>query len=524
MIKEVEFQDESFEVMRVSATLDGDLPRTYREAMCDSDSEKWCEAIQKELRSMSDMQVWEEHEVLPEQHILGTRWVFTIKHDSEGKAIHHKARIVVQGHRQIKGIEFEETFAPTPTFASLRCLFAIASKLHWEVQTFDVTTAYLHSGLEEFIYVCPPQGLITEQNKVLRLKKALYGLKQAGRCWWQHLREILSNVSFEPNMEDQSTYIYARGNNRALLWIHVDDGVLSASSMNLMNDLKVKLKERLLLKWDVGIHSIVGIEVRRTGNNFYFSQPTLSKKIRQSHPSNIMAEQPLPEINLELGPAVKLDKNYLSKIGVLLYLAQATRPDLMYSVNYLACFSMNTTKAHCSALENLINYLRGTQNNSLKIKANDNWEGLETYVDANWGGEALRSQHGFIGFLWGSPVTWNSKRQTCVASLTCQAEYMALSFAARAGIWLSQTIGVIHKGIVPILISDNKAAIQIASDSGSKKNSRHIQREFHLINELLTKKQVMISWTKSEEQKADIFTKKLGKLKVKRFNEDIFGG
>ncbi|MBW0532884.1 hypothetical protein O181_072599 [Austropuccinia psidii MF-1] len=109
------------------------------------------------------------------------------------------------------------------------------------------------------------------------------------------------------------------------------------------------------------------------------------------------------------------------------------------------------------------------QNNSLTIKANDGREGLEIYVDANWGGEASRSQHGFIGFLWGSPVTWNSRRQTCMASLTCQAEYMALSFAARAGILISQEIDVIHKGIVPTLISDNKAAIQIASDSGSKK-------------------------------------------------------
>ncbi|MBW0484035.1 hypothetical protein O181_023750 [Austropuccinia psidii MF-1] len=175
--------------------------------------------------------------------------------NSEGDIIWHKARIVVQGHCQIKGIEFEETFAPTPTFTSLRCIFAIASKLCWEVQTFDIMTAYLHSGLEESIYVCPPQGLAARQNK------ALYGLKQAGQCWWQHLQEILSSVGFESNMEDQSTYIYEKGNDRDLLWIHVDDGVLGASSMYLMNDLKVKLEERILRKWDIGIHRIVGIEV-----------------------------------------------------------------------------------------------------------------------------------------------------------------------------------------------------------------------------------------------------------------------
>ncbi|MBW0532883.1 hypothetical protein O181_072598 [Austropuccinia psidii MF-1] len=179
MIKEVEFQDEYFELMCVSVTLDGDSPRTYCKAMCTSDSDKWHESIKKELKSMAEMEVWEENEVFPNQHILGTCWVFTVKHNSKGDAIQHKARIVVQGHCQIKGKEFEETFALTPTFTSLCCPFATASKLHWEVQTFDVTTAYLHSGLEEYIYVRPPQGLATGHNKVLQLKKALYILKQA---------------------------------------------------------------------------------------------------------------------------------------------------------------------------------------------------------------------------------------------------------------------------------------------------------------------------------------------------------
>ncbi|MBW0544673.1 hypothetical protein O181_084388 [Austropuccinia psidii MF-1] len=277
-------------------------------------------------------------------------------------------------------------------------------------------------------------------------------------------------------MEDQSTYIYSKGNDRALLWIHVDDCVLGASSMDLMNYLKFKLEERLLLKWDIGIHSIVGIELRRTGNNFHLLQPSLSKKVCESCPSNIMAEKPFSEINLKSGLAINLDKNYLARIGMILYLDQATRPDLMYLVSYLAHFSINPTKVYWMALEALINYLRGMQNNSLTINTNESQEGLKIYVDANWGGEASRSQHGFIDFLWGYPMTWNSRRQTCVASSTCQDEYMALSFSARVGIWISQEIDVIHRGIVPILISDNKEAIQIASDSGSKKNSRHIQR------------------------------------------------
>ncbi|MBW0589512.1 hypothetical protein O181_129227 [Austropuccinia psidii MF-1] len=229
-----------------------------------------------------------------------------------------------------------------------------------------------------------------------------------------------------------------------------------------MAHLKKEFQARLLLKWDVDIHSIVGITVCKAGDTFYLSQPNLVNKICRSHPCNITAEQPLPEMDLESGPATCLDKDYLSKIGMLLYLAQATRPDIMFSVNYLARFSMNTSATHWAALNHLINYIRGTRMKTLEIGLQRQEEGLKMYVDVNWGGEASRSQHGFIGFLWGSPVAWNSRRQTCVASSTCQAEYMALSFAARAGMWISQSVRLAFPDVVPTLISDNKAAIKIA--------------------------------------------------------------
>ncbi|MBW0490863.1 hypothetical protein O181_030578 [Austropuccinia psidii MF-1] len=439
------------------------------------------------------MEVWESGDKANLKQALGCRWVYT----------------------------FEETFAPTPTFNSLQCLLTVAAALDWEIQTFDVTTAYLHSKLDETIYVKTPQGA-SNLPRVLKLKKALYGLEQAGHCWWNHLREVLKKIGFHSNPEDQSTYTYDQADGKAMLWVHVDDGVIGASNLALLSKFKSLLQSELMLKWDDEVSSIVGITIQRIDGGFKLCQPALIDKICSLDTSSITTSQPLPNLDLVSGEARVIDKEYLSWIGMLLYVAQATRPDIMYAVNFLARFSMNTTDWHWLALNHLIGYVRGTLSKSLILRPSRGQDVLNIFVDTNWGGKGSRSQHGYVGLLWGAPIMWNLKRQTCIASSTCQAEYMAMSFASKACLWISQGLTSVAGHFTPTLLLDNKTAIQIAGDSGSRKNSRHIRREFHLTNELLVTNQIKAQWISTAKQKADIMTKALGKIKVQQFYEGIF--
>ncbi|MBW0535799.1 hypothetical protein O181_075514 [Austropuccinia psidii MF-1] len=173
-------QDLLYKTIQVLSVFCNGTPSTYREAMGMKEVEKWRKACEDELRSLEEMGVWSEVEAPATTPILGTRWVFALKTNANGEVMRHKARLVVQGHCQIKGINFEETFAPTPTFTTLRSLFVIASAFNWKVTTFDVTTAYLHSEIDEYIYVRSPPGGSINKGKLLKLNKALYGLKQAG--------------------------------------------------------------------------------------------------------------------------------------------------------------------------------------------------------------------------------------------------------------------------------------------------------------------------------------------------------
>ncbi|MBW0530115.1 hypothetical protein O181_069830 [Austropuccinia psidii MF-1] len=268
--------------------------------------------------------------------------------------------------------------------------------------------------------------MITTPGKVLRLNKALYGTKQAARCWWQHLTTILNDIGFEPNKEDLRTYTYLSALGTALLWIHVDDGTLTASSPQILEEIVTAISSKLKVKWD---NEITGLE----------------------------------------------------------------------------------------ALKHLIAYLCLPETTGILLKDFGRALAFECYVDANWGGEGDRSSHGFLLLYNNNPVSWKSKWQATIASLTCQAECMAMSFAAQECLWMSHLFQPILGPTVPRLYSDNRTSVNIAMNVTSQKQTRHLIREFNLVNEYISKRKISLSWISTHEQLADILTKPLGPLKVTQF-------
>ncbi|MBW0494711.1 hypothetical protein O181_034426 [Austropuccinia psidii MF-1] len=235
MIEELQKQDDSIVDLSNHSGLQLSIPENYKEEIISSNKNDWLRAINEEMESMKIEQVFTQVSLkdalreVPHESILGTRWIFT------KKPHRFKARLVARGFCQIHGINYDETFAPTPTFSSLRLLFSTACLKRWGIRTFDVKVAFLHSLIDKPVYVWPPMGMEVPKSSVLKLNKALYGTKQACRCWWLHLRGILQRIGFRNDEEDPSTYTLNNGSYQAILWIHVDDGALTASSTSLLD-------------------------------------------------------------------------------------------------------------------------------------------------------------------------------------------------------------------------------------------------------------------------------------------------
>ena len=154
-----------------------EVPNSYREVMSSPDKGKWLLASTEDFEGLTEMGVWKLVDCPGDCKTIKCRWTYVLKSDGC-----YKERLVVKGHTQVQGIDYEETFSPVARYKSIRYLLAHATLQDWENEAMDVKLAYLHGVLEEEIYMEQPEGFVAQgdEDKVCRLVCSLYGLKQAG--------------------------------------------------------------------------------------------------------------------------------------------------------------------------------------------------------------------------------------------------------------------------------------------------------------------------------------------------------
>jgi hypothetical protein len=82
--------------------------------------------MQEELNNFKHNEVWSLIE-RPKQNVVVTKWVFRNKQDEHRVVTRNKARHVVKGYSQVKGLDFDETFAPVARLESIHMLLGYAT-------------------------------------------------------------------------------------------------------------------------------------------------------------------------------------------------------------------------------------------------------------------------------------------------------------------------------------------------------------------------------------------------------------
>jgi len=151
-------------------------PQTLDEALGSENGKQWHEAWESEVDSLIRNKTWVLTQLPAGREPIGCRWPFKRKDDGGFKAC-----LVAKGYSQKEGIDYNETFAPVAQFNSLRTLLALVCKNNWELEGMDVKTAFLHSELDEMVFMDIPEGLYTETSTledgepmVCQLVKSIY--------------------------------------------------------------------------------------------------------------------------------------------------------------------------------------------------------------------------------------------------------------------------------------------------------------------------------------------------------------
>lgn len=522
------------------AALEQRTPKTYREAMAGSDAAKWTAALEKEMRSCTEKEVWVlvRRDELPKgANVLPCKEVFKIKLDEHGAVVEHKARFTPKGFRQKHGVDYFETFARTGQYKTLRVKLSLDAKWDYELKQFDVPTAFLNSPVEEVVYMELPEGF-EQPGMVCKLEKSLYGLKQAPRNWDKLIHGFITGeMQFKATVSDPSLY-YKRSRSGRLMMIyrfvddmqgshHREDEAEFEQCVKLLQQ-RFNIKQLKTATWMLGMRITRDRKARTItlDQELYITKGlekfgleqcrvvSAPEAVGAAHDTNPTLDQPTDR------------QRYMEMTGTLMYAAISTRPDIAHAVHYLASHMQDPRQRHMLAAERVFRYLAGTKEVGL-IFGSRNGDTVGdsrgrraqvqvdvcAFADADWANDKgdRKSVSGWVAKLNGDPVSWSSKKQRVVALSTCEAELYAEAAAIQEVLWLRglmEELGL-HTQTGSIVYGDNQSTLAVSENGVKGERTKHVDVKYHFVTETVERGAVKLRWIPTTQQQADLFTKAL---------------
>src|SRR5665213_3374868 len=401
----MEWNDRSKQHALLTNCINDDDPATYQEALLRPDASSWQQAIESELKSLKDNDTWSiiPHHLVPDgRQLIGCKWVFKRKLNSDGSIARYKARLVAKGYAQQFGIDYDETYASVAKFTSIRALIAITASYDLDMHQMDVKTAFLNGDLNEEIYMTVPEGIDHDlTSAVCRLNRTLYDLKQSPQMWNQKIDQYLINQRYIQLHADHSLYIRRSQSELAIIALYVDDLLILSDTIETMLKVKLALSNKFEMTYCGELHHFFGIQMThdRANRRLSLDQSQLANQILkrfgmlECKPVTTPLESSIQLKSAEISQSPVDQTLFRQMIRSLMYLMIGMRPDIATAVSIISQFASNLTTLHHQAAKHILRYLKGTINLKLNFgeKLNSSEESqpptLIGYSDANWGND-----------------------------------------------------------------------------------------------------------------------------------------
>ena len=527
----------------------------YHQALQQPDAKQFADAVVKEVNGHVDNNHWNliKREDVPEDaQVVPSVWSMRRKRNlTTNEITKHKARLNLHGGKQIFGMNYFETYAPVVTWFAIRLMIVMGIIFSWALRQVDFVMAYPQAPIETDIYMELPQGIQTKtgnsKDHVLKLLKNIYGQKQAGRVWNSFLVDKLISLGYTASLIDDC--VFFRGD--IIFMVYVDDGIfLGNNDAQLQQAIKEIQGLGLNIEDQGHPADYVGVNIKKLRDGSYeFTQRALIDSIIDDVGIKDSNTKPVPaKVSLRLHafkeePVFNLNFNYRSVVGKLNYLAQTTRPDIMYATHQIAKYSSDPRTSHGEAVVYLIRYLKKTRDLGLHFRP-DPSKGFECYCDADFSGlwnkafapvdsSTSKSRSGWIIFYAGCPISWASKLQSQVALSTTEAEYIAMSQALRDIIPIMGLLQEMRERGFKVLCTepyvyckvfeDNSGALELARLPKLRPRTKHINVCYHHFREHVRKGLIKIFPVDTKDQIADALTKPLAQNDFQRHRRFMCG-
>jgi hypothetical protein len=260
------------------------------------------------------------------------------------------------------------------------------------------------------------------------------------------------------------------------------------------------------------------IDIDKQTGCIKISQPGYTKKLlsmlSKFNEAGRKVSVPMSTIQTDMdGDDIKVDQTeYLRAVGGLNYLAQFTRPDLLYSLSRVAQKCSRPTKGDMRRVKRIFKYIESTQDHGITFMPGE--IELVCWADSAFNCyEDAKSHYGYafaLGIGDGVFYARSSKMKLTVLSST-EAEYVAACEAARDLVWLRRLLKELGfaQEEPTILFQDNMSTIHMLNRKGQHKASKHIRPKYHFTRDQVKKGNIKIVYLETKLMIADILTKPL---------------
>ncbi|CAI7930223.1 unnamed protein product [Closterium sp. NIES-54] len=495
-------------------------PRSYAEAIEGPYSSQWQAAMDAEMASWKSTGTYVDEVPPPGANIVSGMWIFRVKRPPGSPPV-FKARYVARGFSQRQGVDYFQTFSPTPNMTTLRVLLHIAAQCDYELHSLDFSTAFLQGSLHKEIWLRRPLGFTGTfpPGTQWSLRRPVFGPRQAPREWHDTLRTTLAALGFAPSTADPSMFLRTDTSLPPFyILVYVDDLVFATADTTGLAYVKSELQKRHTCT-DLGeLRSYLGLQITRDRAQctITLTQSHMVQQVLQRFDFTYSSPQatPLPTRHslsaLPSDESVESSGPYPELVGCPMYLMTCTRPDLAYPLSILARYVApgRHRPEHMAAAKRVLRYLCSTSGLGLVLGGRRPVV-LTGHADASWADDQAtqRSSQGYTFSLGSGSVSWRSTRSSSVLGSSCEAEIYAGAMA---------DLGEPPR-YPPVLYADNKAMLALCREQRPEHRTKHIALRYFLARELQQRGQLRLAYVASEANTADIFTKALAPCDHQRF-------